>query len=238
MWGFIKRWLPIAVIALAIAIVWLFELHQYLSFSYVADRHNELQTLTQQYYVLAVLAYMVIYAASVAISVPGAALLTILGGYLFGPVLGPVYVVISATLGASVIFWAVKTSLGDILANKARSWAKRLQTGFQANAFYYLLSLRVIPIVPFWVLNIVPALLNVRFQAFFFATLIGITPGSVVYATLGNGLSSLFEKGQKPQMDIILEPQILLPLIGLALLSLLPIFYKRSQQSRGQNDHH
>jgi uncharacterized membrane protein YdjX (TVP38/TMEM64 family) len=159
--------------------------------------------------------------------------LTLLGGYLFGLTLGPLYVIVSATAGASAIFTIVRLSVGEFLARGARAWYDKLKTGIQQNAFYYILSLRLIPIVPFWVLNIVPALFNVRFLPFMLATLIGITPGAIIYASLGNGLGSLFEQGKRPELSILLEPQLLLPLVGLAISSLLPVVYKHYQRTKG-----
>lgn len=223
----IKRLIPLVIIALLIGLVFYLRLDTYLSFTTLQTHRMQLLQWTADHYLLVVCCYMAIYILAVALSIPGAVFLTLAGGFLFGPLFGTIYVVISATIGASIIFLIVEYSLGDWLAEKAKGWIIKMQHGFQRDAFQYLLVLRLIPLFPFWVVNIVPALLDVNKRTFIMATFIGIIPGSLVYVLVGNGLSHLFELGKTPKLDIIFAPQILLPLIGLALLSLLPVVYKR-----------
>jgi uncharacterized membrane protein YdjX (TVP38/TMEM64 family) len=109
---------------------------------------------------------------------------------------------------------------------------RRMEEGFRADALSYLLVLRLIPIFPFWLVNIVPAFLGVPLRTYVLGTLIGIIPGSFVYASVGNGLGAVFDAGQTPDLGIVFEPAILLPIVGLAVLALLPVAYRKSKARR------
>ena len=147
--------------------------------------------------------------------------------------MGTVYAVISATLGSIIIFYIVRFALSDWVAKKASGWVNKMRLGFQHNAFSYLLVLRLIPVFPFWVVNLVPALLGVEAKTFILATFLGIIPGSTIYASVGNSLNRLLEQGQTPNLKIIFSPELFLPLLGLALLSLLPVLYKKLKDRHG-----
>ena len=167
------------------------------------------------------------------LSLPGAALMTIIGGFLLGQWVGTGAVVIGATLGASVLFVSARSASQDLLAKKMGPWAKKMQAGFQKNAFSYLLTLRLIPLFPFVIINLVAALLQLPFRIFFWGTFLGIIPGSFVYTSLGVALQDLI---QSPNFsaDLIMKPSILLALTGLGLLSLLPLLYQKYGQKKGQ----
>lgn len=222
-----SRLVPLALLLIAIGLAFYFRLDQYLSFETLKQNRQALLAWTNQHYLITVLSFMAIYIVAVALSLPGAVFLTLASGFLFGIVLGTVYTVVSATIGATAVFFVVRFSLGEWLEQKANAWAQKMQKGFQNNAFQYLISLRLVPIFPFWVVNIVPAVFNVRTPVFMLSTFLGIMPGSFVYVLLGNGLGHIFDKGQTPNLGIIVEPQILAPLIGLAILALIPTIYKQ-----------
>lgn len=226
------RWIPLSLLLLGLIVFFSLGFYRYLSFDSLQQHHQILQQWTAQHYLLVVSIYILIYIIAVAISVPGAIFLTLAGGFLFGIIGGMLYVIFSATIGATLLFLAVQTALGDKLKSKAGSWIVKMEKGFQENAFYYLLILRFIPIFPFWVVNIVSALFRVRLTTFITATFFGIIPGSLVYVSIGSGLSSLFANNQTPNLGVIFTPRILLPLIGLAILSFLPILYKRFKSSK------
>lgn len=221
-----KRYLPLAIIGLILGVSIYFDLHHLISLEVLKENRDELTTWVRQNFFVACLIFMFIYTVSVAASIPGAAFLTITGGFLFGAVIGSVLVVFSATLGATCIFLAVQTALAEALAKKADGWVKKMEDEFQKNAFNYLLSIRLIPIFPFWIVNIVPALLGMKLRSYVLATAIGIIPGSVVYVLVGNGLGAVIDQGEKPNLGIILQIEVLAPLPGLAVLSLLPVLYK------------
>ena len=132
-----------------------------------------------------------------------------------------------ATAGATIVFLIARSALGETLRAKAGPRIRRMEEGFRADALSYLLVLRLIPLFPFWLVNIVPAFLGVPVRTYVLGTFIGIIPGSFVYASVGNGLGAVFEAGGTPDLGIIFEPAILLPIVGLAVLALLPVAYRK-----------
>jgi uncharacterized membrane protein YdjX (TVP38/TMEM64 family) len=135
--------------------------------------------------------------------------------------------VLAATVGALAVFLAARSALGDALRARAGPFVKRLEAGFRENALSYLLVLRLVPLFPFWLVNIVPALLNVPTRTFVIGTLVGIVPGTFVFVSVGNGLDAVFARGELPGAGIFLEPEVLIPIAGLTLLALVPVVYKR-----------
>lgn len=227
---FISRWIGLLILIVGLLLFFYVDGEQYLNFSALKQHREDLLLWRDQHYFLSVISFMAIYIVAVALSIPGATFLTLSGGFLFGALLGTLYVVMSATIGSLLIFLAVRLALEEWISKKANKWISKMREGFQASAFQYLLVLRLIPLFPFWVVNIVPALLGVRTFTFFIATLIGIIPGSFIYVLLGSGLGKLFDQNQTPNLKIILEPQILIPLIVLAGLSFLPGLYKKRRK--------
>jgi uncharacterized membrane protein YdjX (TVP38/TMEM64 family) len=223
----LKRLLPLGLLLLAIVAAFGLGLDDYISFEQLERNRAQLLALVDRHPVLAPLAFMLVYAAVIALSVPGGAILTVAGGFLFGVGAGTCYVVIAATAGATVVFLIARTALGDSLRQKAGPAMRRMEAGFRDNALNYLLFLRLIPLFPFWLVNLVPAFLGVPLRTYVVATCIGIIPGSLVYASVGNGLGAVFEAGGTPDLGIIFRPQIMLPIVGLAILALLPVAYKK-----------
>ena len=223
----VKRLLPLLVLLAAIVAVFALDLDRYLSFETLRQHRAALLEFVERHIVLAPLLFTVVYAAVVALSIPGGAILTIAGGFLFGIWVGTLCVLIGATAGATAVFLIARTALGDALRAKAGPRIRRMEQGFREDAFNYLLFLRLIPIFPFWLVNIVPAFLGVPLGTYVLATCIGIIPGSLVYASVGNGLSAVFEAGGTPDLGIIFDPEIILPILGLAILAILPVAYRK-----------
>lgn len=234
----IKKILPLLLIIIAATIFFSMGWHRYLSLDSLAENSDFLKNWIVGNYFLSVFIFIGAYMLITAMSIPGAVFMTLLGGYLFGLVWGSLYVVLGATLGASLIFIAAKTAFAEVLRGRAAPFLKKLQAGFQENAFSYLLFLRLVPLFPFWLVNLAPAFLGVSFRTYFVATFFGIMPGTIVYVSVGNGLGVLIDKGQSPNLGIIFELQILLPILGLALLSLIPILHKKykEQKNATRND--
>jgi uncharacterized membrane protein YdjX (TVP38/TMEM64 family) len=172
----------------------------------------------------------------VALSIPGATVLTIAAGFLFGQLWATVLVVIAATAGATALFLLAKTTIGDTLRAKAGPWLQRMEAGFAEGALSYLLVLRLIPLFPFFVVNLVPAFLGVPLATYVIATFVGIIPGTFVYASVGAGLGSVFEAGGTFAPADALTPEIITALIGLAVLSLLPVAYRKLVRARGRSN--
>lgn len=226
-----KTWLPLFLIITLMLIFFCLRLDKYLSFESLHHHQKLLASFTQSHFYKASALFSIIYTTAVVLSIPGAVFLTLLGGFLFGIIGGTFLVVISATLGASILFFAVQSALGEALAKRASGWVKRLRAGFQENAFSYLLMLRFVPLFPFWVVNIVPAILGMKPLHFILATFIGIIPGTLVFVSVGSGLGEVLATNQSPNLGIIFELKLLLPLLALATLALLPVFFKRNKAS-------
>jgi uncharacterized membrane protein YdjX (TVP38/TMEM64 family) len=218
-----RRLLPLGVLVAAWIVFMLAGGHKYLSFTTLAENRDWLRGLAARWGFLAALIYIVTYGLLVALSVPGGAVLTIAGGFLFGPWLGTLCAVVGATLGATGIFLAARAGLGG-LAHRAGPFVAKLEAGFRADAFNYLLVLRLVFIFPFWLVNLVPALVGVKLRTYVLATFIGIIPATFVFASLGSGLANVVEE---PGLAVLLRPSVLGPITGLVILALIPVGYKR-----------
>jgi uncharacterized membrane protein YdjX (TVP38/TMEM64 family) len=226
------RVVPVTLMLIGAIAFFALDLHRYLSFEELSRRRHALLWWRDGHQALAVLMFMSLYVLAVALSVPGAIWLTIVGGFLFGVVAGTAYAVVAATLGACAVFLAARYLVGDVLRAKAGPAIRKMEAGFREHALSYLLVLRLIPIVPFWLVNLVPALVGVPLRTFFLGTALGIIPGSLVYTCVGNGLGMVIDQGGTPDLGIIFEPEILTPILGLALLALSPVLYRRLKQRR------
>jgi len=185
-----------------------------------------LVSFIDQHFVEAILLYSVTYIVIVWLAFPVATFLTLAGGFFFGQWIGTTATVLSATIGASILFISTKIASQDLLDENTKPWIKKMKKGFQEHAFTYLLTLRLMPIFPFFAINIAAAVLQIPFSTFFFGTLIGIIPGTFVYVTLGIGIRDVIQQPEfTPQ--VILDPKLLIAFIGLGLLALLPIIYKK-----------
>ncbi len=225
--GIVRRLLPVAALLIAAVAFFALDLDTYVSFDTVRENHAELKAFVSDNLFLAAALYLAIYAVIVAASVPGALILTITGGFLFGVFLGTALTIVGATLGATGIFLIARSALGDLLRRKTGGAVARMAEGFREDAFNYLLVLRLIPIFPFFVVNLAPAFLGVTLRTFVVATFIGIAPGTFVYTSVGAGLGSVFARGEEFTARGVLTPEIITALVGLALLALLPVAYRR-----------
>jgi uncharacterized membrane protein YdjX (TVP38/TMEM64 family) len=233
------RFLPIALIAAALALALALRLHEQLSLDALYARAQTLDALVARNLVVAIALFVLVYAVAVTISLPGASILTISGGLLFGAWLGGAAAWIGATIGASLIFLAARTAFGDALRARAGSWLDRLSAGFRENAFSYLLILRLTPVAPFFIVNVAPAFFNVKLRDYLLATMIGIVPGTFVYAAVGAGLKAALRTGattapSEAARAIFSSPAVYGPIIGLIVLSLIPIVVKAMRGRRAE----
>ena len=222
------RYLPIALI-LIVAVVGFFTLRDYLNFETLRDNREALIAFRDNNYVLTVLGFLVAYVLIVGFSLPGAAIATITGGFLFGTVFGVLINVTGATIGAVVIFLAARLGLGDKLKARmdaSEGMVRKIKAGIDENQWSMLFFIRLVPAVPFFVANLIPAFLGVPLYRFVISTFLGIIPGSLVYTSVGAGLGAVFARGETPDFGIIFEPHILFPILGLCALSLLPVVIK------------
>ena len=177
--------------------------------------------------VLAALAYATAYAVMIALSLPGGGLLTLAGGLLFGTAAGAALAVLSATAGATLLFLGVRHVSGGFAPARVRPFLDRIRSGIERDGFSYVLALRLMPVFPFWLVNLAPPLLGMRLLPFVAATLIGIVPATTVIAGIGAGLGTILAAGGRPDLSVLLSAPILLPLAGLTVLSLLPVVWRR-----------
>ncbi len=153
--------------------------------------------------------------------------MTLTGGFLFGTVFGTLYNVLGATIGATLVFLVARSAFGEVLQRRAGPALKKVEEGLREDAVSYLLVLRLVPLFPFWLVNLVPALFGISLRAYIVCSFFGMMPGALVYASIGGGLGEFLDRGEKPDLQAVLQPHILLPLIGLGLLALVPVVYKR-----------
>jgi uncharacterized membrane protein YdjX (TVP38/TMEM64 family) len=189
--GFSRRLVAFAaVVVVGVITYWLLR-HQGLSLESLVRHRAMIDGFIAEHRAAAIVTYVCIYIVTVAVSVPGATILTVIGGLLFGVLAGGSAAVVGATAGASLIFLFARTALGEPLLRRAGPRALQLAQGFRDDAFSYLLFLRLVPAFPFFLVNLVPALAGVRLGPFVAATALGVIPASFVYALAGTGLDSV-----------------------------------------------
>ena len=232
-----SRWLryaPIALIAIGAAAAFM-AFGDYLSFDTLRDNREALLAWRDGNYVLAAGAFVLAYTLVVALSIPGALWMTLGGGFLFGVVGGSLLTVVAATIGATAIFLAARTSLGEALRAKAGPWLQKLEGGVRENEVSYMLLLRLVPAVPFFIANLAPAFLGVRLTTYVWTTFLGILPATAVYSWVGAGLGDVLDKGGEPNLGLLFEPHIIGPLLGIAALAALPILIKAFRGRSGDD---
>ncbi len=171
--------------------------------------------------------YVAAYVLTAALSLPQAALLTVAGGLLFGAVAGCALTVFGATIGATILLFVIRSAFGKTLERHRHRIPAQLQARLARDGFSYLLALRLLPVVPFWIVNLAAALAGIRLAVFVPATLLGIVPASFILSSIGAGVSGILAQGRTPDLSVLFGPRILLPLLGLAALSLLPVLLRR-----------
>lgn len=230
--SFIARFWPLAVLLAGLIAFFALDLQRYATLDTLRDNRASLSQWVAAHYWQALLIFIAAYILIVAFSLPGALIATLTGGFLFGTVVGGLATVFAATIGATILFLAARSAFADLLRAKAGSAIGRMEAGFRENAFSYLLFLRLVPAFPFVLVNLAPAFLGVSLSTFFAATFLGIIPGTFVFASIGNGLGAIFDAGGTPDLGLIRQPQVIGPLLALAVLSLVPVLYRRFRASR------
>ncbi|MFV0493079.1 MAG: TVP38/TMEM64 family protein [Pseudorhodobacter sp.] len=229
------RRLPVLVI-LMVAVLGAVVLRDDLSFEAFARHRDALIAYRDAHYLLSVIGFVAAYTIIVGFSLPGATVATLTGGFLFGLFPGVLYNILSATLGAVAIFLAVRMGVGADVSRRIAAGggaAARLQAGLRANEWSVLFLMRLIPIVPFFLANLIPAFVGVALHRFTVSTFLGIIPGGLVYTSVGAGLGDILARHEVPDLSIIFAPQVLWPILGLAALSALPILIKALRRGEG-----
>ena len=219
------RRLPILVI-LGAAVLGAIAFRDTFSFETLARHREALLAFRDAHYLWAVLGFLAAYVTIVAFSLPGGTIATLAGGFLFGLFPGVLYNVAGAGTGAVLVFLAARTGFGDALARKletAGGKAAKLQAALRENEWSVLFLMRLVPLVPFFIANLIPAFVGTSLTRFAVSTFIGIIPGALVFTSVGSGLGDVFARGEAPDLGIIFTPPVLLPLLGLAALAALPM---------------
>jgi uncharacterized membrane protein YdjX (TVP38/TMEM64 family) len=238
-----RRFAPLIALALISVLLLAMGAHRHLSFETLARHYEVLRGFIAGHFATAVIAYVALYTALVALSVPAGVFLTMVGGILFGTLIGGAAAVLAATLGAICIFLVARSALGEHLLRRAGARAQKLAGNFRTDAFSYMLFLRLTPIFPFWLVNLVPALCGVRLLPFAAATALGIIPLTFAYAFVGNGVASVIAAQEAARaacaaagdsdctlalrLDAVVTPQLIAALATLAVLALVPVVLKR-----------
>ena len=228
-----RRWWPLAVVVLGLVLVLASGVDEFATFEHLKEHHQRLVEFVAAHRMQAMTIFCVLYILFVALSLPGAIWFTVAGGFLFGVVAGTILAVLSATMGASLLFLATKTSLGDYLHEKAGPWLAKVERGFADNQWSYLLMMRLFPAIPFFIANLVPAFLGVPLRVFVITTLIGIIPATAVFATVGAGLGTVLDTQSTMTLHGMLTPHVKWALAGLALLAAMPVALKFFRRRRG-----
>jgi uncharacterized membrane protein YdjX (TVP38/TMEM64 family) len=223
-----KAWMRLAPVAAILAVLlalYLSGASHYFTLQGLRDHELALEDLVRRHPVQALAFYMGTYAAVCALCLPFNLILTLAGGLMFGPWIGGGATVIAGAVGSLGAYYAARTAIGAPLLRMAEQRGGALHKaieGFGRNAFSYVLSLRLIPIFPFWLVSVAAGVASPPIWTFFLGTMLGIIPACFIYAGLGSGLSKAFASGKPVSLELIFQPHIIWPLIGLAVLSLAP----------------
>ena len=229
------RLLPLLVLGAGFFTFFWLGWDRYLSFQALKDNKDLLSQWRDEHYFMAVLSFVGAYGVLSGFSVPVGLWMTLAGGFMFGTLAGGFLSLLGATLGAMAIFFAARFTLADVLKEKCVTAIAKMEVGFKENQLSYMLTLRLVPIFPFWLVNLVPAFLDVSPRTYLTGTLFGMIPGALVYASVGNGLSTVFENGSETKLDIIFSANIRIPIVGVAALAFIPAIYKKFSKAKTQH---
>lgn len=213
-----------------------FDLQGYVNLDAVRQHRVELLGLVDRHWLGSFFAFFAAYALLVTLSLPAASIMTIAGGFLFGLAVGGVASTIAETLGACIVYLVAKSAFGSLIKARAGGWLARVEAGFQENAFYYMLTLRLIPVFPAFIINLIAPFVGVSFRVYAIATFIGFIPSCFIFASFGAGLGAIFDADQPVSLAGVLTPTMMFALTGLGLLMLLPVLVKawKKRQGRGE----
>ena len=228
------RHVPFVLIVLA-GLVGAVVFRDFLTFEALNRHRTDLLAFRDQHFLWASLGFIATYIVIVALSLPGGTIATLAGGFLFGLFPGVIYNVVGATLGAGLVFLAARAGIGaDVSARiEGRGGAvARVQASLRQNQWSAMLVMRLVPVVPFFLANLLPAFAGIRFGPFLLTTALGIIPGGLVFTSVGAGLGEVFARGETPDLGIIFSSAVLGPLLGLAALSALPMILKAFRRGK------
>jgi len=222
-----KKYLPILTILTLMLAVYFTGFYRALDFDTLKYHHYELIEYVNNNPIMTPFMFMGAYAASTALSIPGRLILTLLGGFLFRQPLCTLYVVIGATTGATLLFLSAKIAIESFFKKRSAPFLKKMESGFKKNAVSYMLFLRFVPLIPFWLGNLIPAFFRVRLRSYIWTTLVGITPSAIVFTQAGRGLGEIFETSDDFSLASVLNIETKIALFALGIFALIPVFVKK-----------
>lgn len=230
-WGQARRFGPAILIVVAVIAAFASGFTRHLSLHELRDQRELLQALVHAHPALSVIAYVGVYAVVIALCLPAAMLMTLTGGFLFGPLIGGAAASIGVTLGGTIVFLVCRTAAGDVLRRRAGPKVGEIEDEVRRDAFFYIVSLRLFPIMPYWLATLALGFIELPLSTYVIGSLVGIVPISFVYAGLGSDLSRAFARGEHVNFHLMAQPQVFLPLLALAGLSIVPVVVRRYRRS-------
>jgi uncharacterized membrane protein YdjX (TVP38/TMEM64 family) len=227
LWRPMRRFGPAILIVVLVIAAFASGLTRHLSLHELRDRRDLLQGLVHTHPILSVAAYVGVYAVVITLCLPAAMVMTLSGGFLFGPWIGGLAASIGCTLGGVVVFLVCRTAAGDVLRRRAGPQVAQIEDEVRRDAFFYIVSLRLFPIMPYWLATLALGFIELPLSTYLIASYVGIVPISFVYAGLGSSLSAIFARHEHADFHMVAQPQVFLPLLGLAILSIIPVVVRR-----------
>ena len=221
-----KLWILAVVAALAGLFIY-FDLGKYLTLASLKNNRDALVGFRENHQISMVAIFIVAYIAQTALSLPGAAVLSLAAGAIFGAVMGTLYVNIGATIGATLAFLVARYLFHDMIQNKFGPRLEKINRELETRGFNYLLFLRLVPLFPFFLINLGAGLTRIPLRTFFFGTMIGIIPGSFVFCNAGASLATI------TSLNEVATPRVLGSFALLGLFSLVPVLYQKFKRKRG-----
>lgn len=228
----LKQFWPIGLIVILMLVGYFSGFYRAFTFDTLRYQHLEMSEYVNEHPVLTPIMFIGTYLVATALSIPGGLFLSLIGGYLFAQPWCTLYVIVGATTGATLLFLAARTALGEGLKRKTGGNLAKMKEGFKKNAVSYMLFLRFVPLFPFWLVNLAPAFFKVSLRTYIWTTLVGILPGAFVFTQAGRGFNEIFETAQDFSLDSILNIQVKIALICLGIFALIPIIIKKWREKK------
>jgi len=222
-----KYWILLAIIVAVLILGYFFGIYKYFTFTSVKENQAKLIELVSIHYFLAPILFILLYALTVILLLPVGIFLSVVGGFLFPWKVSVLYILVGATLGSCILFLITKTAMHTLFKRLAGSRLKKVEVEFQKDAINYLLFLRIIPLSPFWLVNLASAFFGVRFWTFTWTTFVGNVPPTLAFVEIGRQLETLLNSGRDISVKSLLNWKISCALLAVAILSILPIFIKK-----------